>query len=103
VKYSKGVYIRVTGMPRLTPNSLTTATELAKELDKVRRIGVAFDNEEIEPGLRCIAAPIRDDSGMLVAGLSVSAPADRHKPEWAALVRQAADAISAALGYRAVQ
>ena len=72
---------------------------LERELERVRRHGVAFDNEEIEQGLRCIAAPIRDDSGELVAGLSVSAPADRHNPDWAIAVRQAADEISAAIGY----
>lgn len=92
-------YVRHTGLPGLTPNSLTTPLELARELDKVRRQGVAFDNEEIEPGLRCIAAPIRDDTGTLVAGLSVSAPAERHRPEWAMLVRQAADTISTTLGF----
>ena len=65
----------------------------------MRRHGVAFDNEEIETGLRCIAAPVRDDSNELVAGLSVSAPAERHKPSWAPMVLEAADEISAAIGY----
>lgn len=92
-------YARRTGLPGTTPSSLTTLRELTRELDKVRKQGVAFDNEEIEPGLRCIAAPVRDDGGMLVAGLSVSAPAERHKPDWAGLVKQAADAISAELGF----
>jgi DNA-binding IclR family transcriptional regulator len=92
-------YARHTGLPGLTANSLTSLAALKRELDKVRRDGVAFDNEEVEPGLRCIGAPVCDDAGMLVAGLSVSAPAERHKPEWAGLVRQTADAISAALGY----
>lgn len=92
-------YARRTGLPGLTANSLTTQAALEKELRTVRLQGVAFDNEEIEPGLRCIAAPVHDDTGMLVAGLSVSAPAERHKPEWATLVRQAAARISAALGY----
>lgn len=92
-------YARRTGLPGLTSNSLTSRAALERELQKVRRQGVAFDNEEIEPGLRCIAAPVHDDAGKLVAGLSVSAPAERHKPEWAALVRQTADAISAALGF----
>ncbi|MCX7176849.1 MAG: IclR family transcriptional regulator, partial [Proteobacteria bacterium] len=77
----------------------TTLVTLERELERVRRHGVAFDNEEIEQGLRCIAAPIRDDSGELVAGLSVSAPADRHNPDWSIAVRQAADEISAAIGY----
>jgi DNA-binding IclR family transcriptional regulator len=62
---------------------------------------VAFDNEEIEQGLRCIAAPVRDDTGDLVAGLSVSAPAERHSPDWIERVKQTADAISLAIGYQA--
>ena len=65
----------------------------------MRRHGVAFDNEEIEQGLRCIAAPVRDDSGELVAGLSVSAPAERYDAEWIPLIKQAADNISHALGH----
>ena len=92
-------YAKRTGLPGLTANSLTSLAALERELDKVRRHGVAFDNEEIEQGLRCIAAPIRDDAGELVAGLSVSAPAERHSTEWAPLVRQTADEISAAIGY----
>jgi DNA-binding IclR family transcriptional regulator len=93
-------YAKRTGLPGYTATSLTTLPTLEKELDRVRRHGVAFDNEEIELGLRCIAAPVRDDVGDLVAGISVSAPADRHNPDWAALVKTAADAISASLGYR---
>jgi DNA-binding IclR family transcriptional regulator len=92
-------YALRTGLPGFTPTSITTVPSLEKEIERVRRHGVAFDNEEIETGLRCIAAPVRDDSGELVAGLSVSAPADRHKPEWAPIVRSAADEISAAIGY----
>ena len=72
---------------------------LEKEIDRVRRHGVAYDNEEIEQGLRCVAAPVRDDTGDMVAGLSVSAPADRYNPEWATLIQQTADAISAAIGH----
>lgn len=92
-------YARRSGLPGFTPTSLTTVAALEREVERVRRHGVAFDNEEIEQGLRCIAAPVRDDSGELVAGLSVSAPADRHNPDWAPIVRQAADEISAAIGY----
>jgi DNA-binding IclR family transcriptional regulator len=91
-------YAHRTGLPGVTPHSLTTLAKLERELEKVRRQGVAFDNEEIEPGLRCIAAPIHDDTGILVAGLSVSAPAERHDPEWSTKVRHVAAAISAAIG-----
>ncbi len=92
-------YAKRTGLPGYTPTSITTLAALEKELERVRRHGVAFDNEEIEQGLRCIAAPIRDDAGELVAGISVSAPAERHNPDWAAIVRETADEISTAIGY----
>lgn len=92
-------YAKRTGLPGKTPHSLTTLTALEKELDKVRRHGVAYDDEEAELGLKCVAAPIHDDEGNVVAALSVSAPADRHDPNWADQVRQVADAVSHALGY----
>lgn len=93
-------YARRTGLPGFTPTSLTTLAALERDLDRVRRHGVAFDNEEAEPGLRCVAAGIRDDSGELVAGISVSAPADRYNPDWAPLVRETAEEISGAIGYQ---
>ncbi len=92
-------YVERTGLPGFTPTSLTTLAALERELDRTRRHGVAFDNEEIEQGLRCIAAPVRDDDGELVAGLSVSAPTERHSADWAGLVKETADAISLAVGY----
>lgn len=92
-------YAKRTGLPGFTQTSLTSLPALEKELERVRRHGVAFDNEEIELGLRCIAAPVRDDSGDLIAGLSLSAPADRYNAEWVPLVKQAAEDISRALGY----
>ncbi len=92
-------YAKRTGLPGYTATSLTTVSALEKEIDRVRRHGIAFDNEEIEQGLRCIAAPIHDDTGELIAGISVSAPAERHNPEWAPAVKAAADEISAAIGF----
>lgn len=92
-------YARRTGLPGKTPTSMTSLPALEKELDKIRRHAVAFDNEEAEVGLKCVAAPIYDDEGRLVAGLSVSAPVDRHKPEWVNLVKTTADQISQAIGY----
>jgi DNA-binding IclR family transcriptional regulator len=92
-------YARRTGLPGKTPRSLTTLAALEKELEKVRRHGVAYDDEEAEIGLKCVAAPIHDEEGHIVAALSVSAPADRHDPAWAAQVRKSAEAVSRALGY----
>lgn len=92
-------YAKRTGLPGKTPHSLTTPLALEKELDKIRRHGIAYDDEEAELGLKCVAAPIRDDEGQVVAGISVSAPSDRHDPDWVTAVKQTADEISLALGY----
>jgi len=91
-------YARRTGLPRFTDNTLTDADALSRELEKVRRLGYAFDNEEAEKGVSCIGAGIYNDEGRLVAGLSISAPSDRLNKAWAAQVRQAAEKISRALG-----
>ena len=92
-------YAKRTGLPGKTPHSLTTVSALEKELEKVRRHGIAYDDEEAELGLKCVAAPIHDDEGNVVAALSVSAPADRHDPNWIPLLKQAADSVSHALGF----
>ncbi len=92
-------YARRTGLPGSTPSSITDLAALERELDKVRRHDVAFDLDEVETGVRCIAAGIRDDSGELVACLSLSTPSDRFNPDWAPLVRSTATEISRALGY----
>lgn len=92
-------YARRTGLPPSTPASITTLPALEKELDRVRRHGVAFDLDEVEAGVRCIAAGIRNDGGELVAGLSLSTPSERFNPDWAPLVRETADEISRLLGH----
>ena len=93
-------YIRRTGLPKYTDNTLTDPESLLRELDKVRRQGYAFDNEEAEKGVSCIGAGIHSDDGRLVAGLSVSAPSDRLSRSWTTQVTQTAGRISRAIGYR---
>lgn len=93
-------YARRTGLPSRTRNTLANLPALQQELERVRRQGLAFDNEETELGVRCIGAGIHDDEGQLVAGLSVSAPATRLDRSWAPLVKQAAEEISRALGWQ---
>lgn len=66
--------IRIHGLPRLMPRTLVTRQALAAELDLVRKQGFALDNEENEPGGRCIGAPIVGLDGRIVAALSISAP-----------------------------
>jgi DNA-binding IclR family transcriptional regulator len=92
-------YVLRTGLAGHTRNSLTDADRLERELTQVRRLGYARDNEELELGVRCIAAGIYDDSGRLVAGLSISAPADRLQDEWLEELVKTANRISQALGY----
>ncbi len=93
-------YATRTGLTGHTRNSLTDLTRLERELAQVRQTGTARDNEELELGVRCMASGIYDDQGVLVAGLSVSAPADRLEESWQDRVRQTAGQISKALGYR---
>lgn len=92
-------YARRTGLPASTPASIVSLPALEKELDRVRRHGVSFDLDEVEAGVRCIAAGIRDDHGKLIAGISLSTPSERFNPDWAPLVRETADEISRALGH----
>jgi len=66
----------------------------------VRQYGVARDNEELELGVRCVASGIYDDQGRLIAGLSISAPADRMDENWLAKLQVASQSISQALGYK---
>jgi DNA-binding IclR family transcriptional regulator len=93
-------YATRTGLTGHTRNSLTDLPRLERELAQVRQTGMARDNEELELGVRCMASGIYDDLGVLVAGLSVSAPADRLEESWQDRVRQTAEQISKALGYR---
>jgi DNA-binding IclR family transcriptional regulator len=93
-------YSQRTHLSQFTRNTITNPYALERELERIRRSGYAVDNEEAELGVRCIGAGVRDDSGALIAGLSVSAPTERMKNTWSSLVREAADNISRAIGYR---
>jgi DNA-binding IclR family transcriptional regulator len=90
-----------TGLAGHTRNSITSADKLERELSLVRSRGYARDNEELELGVRCIAAGVRDDAGKLVAGLSISAPADFLQDDWIELLVNTAGQISAAIGFDA--
>lgn len=92
-------YATRTGLAGHNKNSITDLLKLERELSMVRTLGYARDNEELELGVRCMAAGIRDDSGKLVAGLSISAPADRLQEEWVDDLVTTAGQISSALGF----
>ncbi len=93
-------YATRTGLSGHTKNSITQLPVLERELSKVRQYGIARDNEELELGVRCIAAGIYDDQGKLLAGLSISAPADRLDEAWLPKLQATAEEISHALGYK---
>lgn len=87
---------------RFTPNTVTAEGPLIEEMDRIRAAGLAFDNEERTLGMRCIAAPVLDAAGAVVAGISVSGPTTRlgkdQIPGTAEAVRDAARRLSIALG-----
>jgi DNA-binding IclR family transcriptional regulator len=69
------------GLPEMTPATITDRDALLAELERVRERGVAFDDEEVLQGLRCVAAPITSQDGELYGALSVSGPVSRIKEE----------------------
>jgi IclR family transcriptional regulator, carbohydrate utilization repressor len=93
-------YATRTGLTGHTRNSITDIHRLERELAQVRAGGLARDDEELELGVRCMAAGIFDDQSRLVAGLSVSAPADRLEESWQQRVKDTALQISTLLGFR---
>ncbi len=85
-------------MRRFTPTTITEIPKLLMELDKIRRQGFAIDNEESFPGVKCVAAPIRDSRGKVIAAMSATVPSQRmgkeRMKELAALVMECARQIS---------
>jgi len=90
------------GLRKFTANTITSMSRLLEELATIRQQGVAFDDEEHEEGIRCVAAPIYDHRGEVIASLSLTVPAFRMSREKAremvGLVKGTADAISSRLG-----
>jgi DNA-binding IclR family transcriptional regulator len=93
-------YAARTGLQGNTKNSITSLEVLERELSRVRQYGQANDNEELEIGVRCIAAGIYDDQDKLVAGLSISAPSSRLDDAWMSKLKQTAKQISVTLGHK---
>jgi DNA-binding IclR family transcriptional regulator len=91
------------GLPRRTPTTIVDLSSLKGELAQIRTAGYAEDREEGIPGLRCLAAPVRDVHGDLVAAISISGPAadfegNHHATLLSALLDQA-DGLSRRLGW----
>ncbi len=93
------------GLPRSTRYTITSESTLNRELVEIRRRGFALDDRENDEDVRCIAAPVRDHTGDVVAALSISGPSNRITKERIAeqsrLVVATASQASAAMGYKA--
>jgi len=92
------------GLTGYTPRTITHSARLRKELERIRIAGYAVDDEEHHPGVRCVAAPVRDYSGNVIASLSISGPALRISteaiPSLAQRLREITGKLSARLGYK---
>lgn len=94
--------VQTAGLPRFTENTITDEQELLQNLAKIRKQGFAYDLEEILPDLCCVAAPIYEYSGNVIAAISMSIPAFRFRrspSEFRDGVMRAAKKISRRLGY----
>ena len=87
-------------LEKRTPHTLTTLEELLSEVSGVRREGIAYDDEEYTPGLRCVAAPVRDFSSRVVAAMGLSMFKHKMTTERKALFKEALVRVSAGLSER---
>jgi DNA-binding IclR family transcriptional regulator len=92
------------GLRRYTETTITDPESLLSALAAVRAVGYAIDEGEHQPGLRCIGAPVRDRSGQVIAGISLTGPAWRlplaEVDGLSKVVIHHANCISSALGHR---
>jgi IclR family KDG regulon transcriptional repressor len=90
-------------LERLTPNSLGTFEALAADLELTRMRGYALDKQESSPEVICVAAPLLDARGNVVAGMSISVPVSRmtaeRERELAEMVTEAVHDLGTRLGY----
>ena len=90
-------------LERLTPNSLTTFAALEADLEATRVRGYAIDNQESSPEVICVAAPLLDGRGEVIAGMSISVPVSRmsaaRELELSSMVVRAVADLGARLGY----
>ena len=82
-----------TGLESFTSNTITSVEQLREELERVRQQGFAYDQGEVMVGLCCAAAPIRGESGHVIAAMSLSVPAYRFYPNRQWLTSAVVDAV----------
>ena len=97
--------VRSKGLPKRTENTIIDLGKLKEHLQLVRENGYALDQEENEIGIHCVAAPIRDQRGEVIAAISISVPVSRIKAsilrtELKNQVTETALRISRKIGYQ---
>jgi DNA-binding IclR family transcriptional regulator len=93
-------YVDTSGLPAFTRRTITDGERLRRECQLIRKRGYASDAGEAEDGVCCLAVPIRDHAGALVAALSVSAPGARPEASWLPKLRAAGRQLSERLGHQ---
>ena len=95
--------IEAQGLSAYSRNTITDRNRLRQEIEAIRRTGIALDNEELDLGVKCVASPIKDRSGTVVAAISLSGPAQRFPAaairRFEKEIKQAAMEISQTLGF----
>lgn len=99
-------YLAATELRPLSAKTITEPDILRKQLDDIRRDGIAFDDGEFDPEVRCLSVAVRDFTTQVTAALGISGPIWRLQlqalHEKATLVRRAGEELSQALGYRPI-
>ena len=94
--------LQARGLPEFTEHTLSSSGALFDDLERAHARGWAVDNEERNLGMRCLAAPIYNEFGEAVAGISISGPtvrlSDEKLGEFGPLVKRAAAEITEAIG-----
>ena len=95
--------LELRGMEKKTRRSITSQTKFLQEIERVRKYGIAIDNEENSLNVRCLAAPIFNQQGAIIAALGTSSTIleldETHLPKVVELVKDAAQKVSEKLGF----
>jgi DNA-binding IclR family transcriptional regulator len=96
-------YRKNVALAAMTTRSITSVAELRARLDEIAERGLAYEYCESNEAAACVAAPVRDRSGRVIAAMSVSVPTPRWNDQVAEklgdLVAEGANQLSAQLGY----
>jgi IclR family KDG regulon transcriptional repressor len=98
-------YLKTCDLHRFTAKTIVEKEALLREIEEVRRKGLAFDDGEFDPEARCVAVPVRDFTGRVAGAIGMSGPMWRLSlqalQEKSKYVREAAVQLSAELGFQA--